>query len=237
MVKPKLQQDPGTVKKPSQLTFLIFLILLILFPIFFGQLMVASLNKLHLGPGIAVPLVLAIVLGGVINIPLTRRGTTHEVKIHPLAVYGLPDSWPRMMRSARETVIAVNLGGCLIPTGIALYELVHLAGSNGHSLAAAGFATLVNTLVCFWIARPVPGLGIVMPGLVTPLVAAALALLLSPENAPAVAFVSGVLGPLIGADLLHLRAFTRSGAGMASIGGAGTFDGIVLSGIVAAYLA
>jgi uncharacterized membrane protein len=36
-------------------------------------------------------------------------------------------------------------------------------------------------------------------------------------QAPPVAFVAGVLGPLIG--------------------GAGTFDGIVLSGIVAAYLA
>jgi uncharacterized membrane protein len=46
-----------------------------------------------------------------------------------------------------------------------------------------------------------------------------------------------VLGPLIGADLLHLRDIEELETGIASIGGAGTFDGIVLSGIVAAYLA
>ena len=46
-----------------------------------------------------------------------------------------------------------------------------------------------------------------------------------------------VLGPLFGADLLHLRDFTRVSVGVLSIGGAGTFDGIVLSGMVAALLA
>lgn len=68
-------------------------------------------------------------------------------------------------------------------------------------------------------------------------IAALSALWLAPEQAPQVAFVSRVLGPLIGADLLHLRDIESLDTGIASIGGAGTFDGIVLSGIVAAYLA
>ncbi|MDH4154239.1 MAG: DUF1614 domain-containing protein [Nitrospira sp.] len=63
------------------------------------------------------------------------------------------------------------------------------------------------------------------------------ALLFVPDLAPPVAFVASVLGPLIGADLLHLRDIEKITTGIASIGGAGTFDGIVLSGIVAAYLA
>ncbi len=42
---------------------------------------------------------------------------------------------------------------------------------------------------------------------------------------------------LIGADLLHLRDIEKLATGIASIGGAGPFDGIVLSGIVAPYLA
>jgi uncharacterized membrane protein len=63
------------------------------------------------------------------------------------------------------------------------------------------------------------------------------ALVLAGELATPVAFVAGVLGPLVGADLLHLREIPRVATGMASIGGAGTFDGIVLSGILAAYLA
>jgi len=71
----------------------------------------------------------------------------------------------------------------------------------------------------------------------SPLVAALSALFLVPGQAPPIAFVAGVLGPLIGADLLHLRDIEKIATGIASIGGAGTFDGIVLSGIVAAYLA
>ncbi len=52
-----------------------------------------------------------------------------------------------------------------------------------------------------------------------------------------VAFVAGVFGPLVGADLLHFREVMKMAAPMTSIGGAGTFDGIVLSGLVAAFLA
>lgn len=83
----------------------------------------------------------------------------------------------------------------------------------------------------------VPRLGIAMPALVPALVAAASALLLVPELAPPVAFTAGVLGPLLGADLLHLDDVKELATGMASIGGAGTFDGIVLSGLVATLLA
>jgi len=52
-----------------------------------------------------------------------------------------------------------------------------------------------------------------------------------------VAFVIGVIGPLAGADLMHLKDIDAGEIGVVSIVGAGTFDGIVLSGIVAAYLA
>src|SRR5262249_1384970 len=40
----------------------------------------------------------------------------------------------------------------------------------------------------------------------------------SPSEAPPVAFVAGVVGSLVGADLLHLADVRRIGAGMASIG-------------------
>jgi uncharacterized membrane protein len=95
----------------------------------------------------------------------------------------------------------------------------------------------VNALVCYVTAQPVPGVGIVMPGLPAALVAAGLALVFAPGQAAPVAFVAGVVGPLVGADLLHLKDLTGKAAGMMSIGGAGTFDGIAPPGIVAAYLA
>jgi uncharacterized membrane protein len=61
--------------------------------------------------------------------------------------------------------------------------------------------------------------------------------MLAREIAPLIAFSSGVLGTLIGADLLHLNDIRKITTGVASIGGAGTFDGIVLSGFIATLLA
>ena len=96
----------------------------------------------------------------------------------------------------------------------------------------------VNIVVRHRVVRPVQGVGILLPGLVPAAVAAVLALLFAPSDAAVpVAYIAGVAGPLIGADLLHLPEIEQSAVGMAGIGGAGTFDGIVLSGIVAAYLA
>jgi uncharacterized membrane protein len=67
--------------------------------------------------------------------------------------------------------------------------------------------------------------------------AAVIALLLSRTNAAALAYVSGSLGALIGADLLNLGNLQGLGAPVASIGGAGTFDGIFLTGILAVLIA
>src|SRR6266545_2246474 len=87
------------------------------------------------------------------------------------------------------------------------------------------------------LARPVKGVGIVLPGLVPPVVAAITALAISEPLAPALAYVAGVLGTLVGADLLNLPRIRKLGAPVASIGGAGTFDGIFLSGLLAVLIA
>lgn len=155
---------------------------------------------------------------------------------HPLSVVGLSDFWPRLQRVRQETIIAVNVGGCLIPAGLALYEVWYLSTLGRQALFSVAVAVIINSIVCYLIARPVPRIGIAMPGLVSPFVAAGLAFLLVPDQAPPVAFVAGVVGPLVGTDLLHLRDVEKIDVGVVSIGGAGTFDGIVLSGVIAAYL-
>ena len=163
---------------------------------------------------------------------------THErvVPTHPLAIFGLGGLWPEMVRERRETIIAVNFDGCVVPTGLAVYELLHFSAAGAPALLALLVTAGVNIAVCYFVARPVQGVGILLPGLVPAAVAAVLALIFAPGDAAPVAYVAGVAGPLIGADLLHLREIEQSAVGIASIG-AGTFDGIVLSGIVAAYLA
>jgi uncharacterized membrane protein len=122
----------------------------------------------------------------------------------------------------------------VIPATLAAYEVLQLTRTD--ALLALVGATLLNVVVCYRLARPVPGVGFLMPGLAPPLLAALSALWLAPAHATPVAFVAGTLGPLVGADLLHLRQIERMDAGILSIGGAGTFDGILLSGIVALYL-
>ncbi|MGE5537067.1 MAG: DUF1614 domain-containing protein [Gemmatimonas sp.] len=219
------------------MSLLALLALLFLLPLLFGELMVASLAKLNLSPSTALGLVVAMLVGGAINIPVKRLDTPGGKPAHPLAAYRLENLWPQLWQARRVSVVAVNVGGCLIPLLIVAYEVSVLAETNPGALVIAAIASALNTWVCYRVARPVPRVGIMMPALVSPLVSAFLALILAPEVSAPVAFITGVLGPLIGADLLHLREFERSGAAIVSIGGAGTFDGIVLSGIIAAYLA
>jgi uncharacterized membrane protein len=218
------------------LSLLAALLLLFLLPFVFAQILVVSLAKLHLSGASALLLVIAVILGGFVNLPVKRIPRVALHPAHPLAAYGFRDLWPDMRRVRRDTVIAVNVGGCLIPVALAVYEAACLLDAGPRLLGAAGLAAAVNIAICYVLARPVRGLGIALPSLVPALAAAVLAMLLAPDQAPPTAFIAGVAGPLVGADLLHLRDVNKIAAGVVSIGGAGTFDGIVLSGIIAAYL-
>ncbi len=219
------------------LPIVLFLLLLFLLPFWFAQIMGLALAKLRLDPQTALFVIVGIFLGSVVNIPVKRLVRHEDVTIHPFPHFGFLDRWPQFQRVRRETIVAVNLGGCVIPTMVAIYEVFQLVMDSWTYLLAVGLAVAINTTVCYRLARPVKGIGIAMPALVPPIVAVMSALVLAPDQAPPVAFIAGVLGPLLGADLLHLREIPRISTGMASIGGAGTFDGIVLSGILAAYLA
>lgn len=219
------------------LPILLFLLLLALLPLVFVQFMGLALAKLRLDPYSAMLIIMGIFLGSVVNIPISRVAREDDVIVHPFPHFGFLDIWPHLQRSRRETIVAVNLGGCVIPTLVAVYEIFQLVGSSWSYLLPIGLTMALNIAVCYRLAKPVEGIGIAMPALVPPMVAALTALLLAPDEAPSVAFIAGVFGPLMGADVLHMREIPRLATGMASIGGAGTFDGIVLSGILAAYLA
>jgi uncharacterized membrane protein len=197
------------------------------------QLLSIAFQKLGLSPHGALLLMLGTLLGSGINIPVARVATTADFP---------PDSpiprrdrfWPPADFSRTgQTIIAVNLGGCLIPVGIALYLVIrHLV--NPLDLLPA---LLVVTTASYVFSRPVPGIGIAMPALLAPLITVVTALILAPENAAPLAFSSGVLGVLLGVDILHLREIRHMGVRIASIGGAGTFDGVFLTGIIAVLLA
>lgn len=222
---------------PGCLTLIAIFALLLLLPFFFAHLMLAALEKLGLHPQVAFLALLGIVLGGAINIPITKVAREEEYFADFSALFGFGRLLPRLRLTQGYTVVAVNVGGCVIPCLIALYQLFRIAGRGSGALLALLLATTLSIAVCYRMARPIPGIGIAMPAFVPPLLAALSSIVLMPDFAPPIAFVAGVLGPLIGADLFHLREIRHVATGMASIGGAGTFDGIVLSGLIAVLLA
>lgn len=213
------------------LAFLVFL------PLFLADAMLVALGKLGLGPELSLAVAAGIFLGGMVNIPLKKIPRDEVMAVPAIGLFGLGRMMPRLVRRRSYTVIAVNLGGCLVPLAVAVYELVRIASAGVGLLGWAALAVAVNTAVCWKVAKPIPRVGIAMPPLVPALAAVACALLFVPDLAPPVAFTAGVLGPLLGADLLHLGEIRKIATGTASIGGAGTFDGIVLSGLVATLLA
>lgn len=218
------------------LPLLLVVALAILFPIFLADAMAAAFAKLGLSPGLSLAVVIAMFVGGLFNIPLKRVPRVMSIDTAPLGLYGAGRILPQWFRQPSSTVIAVNVGGCVIPCAIVAYELARIAGHGSTALALTAGAVAINAALCYRLARPVPNVGIVLPPLVPALAAAACGFLFLRELAPPIAFTAGVLGPLLGADILNLRRMTRGGGAVASIGGAGTFDGIVLSGLVATLL-
>ncbi len=176
-------------------------------------------------------LLVCCLLGSNVNIPVARLGSGYVQSGEPVQVFGMTYIMP-VVRQWPGTVVAVNLGGAVIPVILSIY-LVFKSGEFFNS----ALATLAVTYVVHLLARPVHGVGIVVPTFIPPLVTAAVALALSRRHAPAVAYVAGSVGTLVGADLLNLDRVGQMGAPIASIGGAGKFDGIFLTGIVAMLLA
>ncbi len=222
---------------PGCLALLLLFGLILFVPFFLANVTLAALVKLGLSPQASFLAALGIFLGGMVNVPIKRIPRDELIEAMPLTLFGFGRMFPQWVQRRTYTTIAVNFGGCLVPTAIAAYELARLASIGPGALLAALAAAAINIVVCYRLARPLPQVGIALPALVPALVAAACGLVFVPELAPVVAFVAGVLGPLVGADLMHLGDIKRVGAGIASIGGAGTFDGIVLSALVATLLA
>lgn len=227
---------PNRLAAPGCLALLVFGLVLLL-PFFLANVLLTALARLGLSPILSLVVAAGIFLGGMVNVPVKRIRRTVPVEIPHQPLFGLGGLLPRRIVHPTETVLSVNLGGCVIPALLGSYELYRLAEVGWGALGVGLAAVALNTAVCWRVARPVRGLGIALPALVPALVAAVTALAFLPDMAPPVAFSAGVLGPLLGADLLHLSEIEKLGAGTASIGGAGTFDGIVLSGLVATLLA
>src|ERR1700687_480439 len=187
--------------------------------------------RLGVGPGAALFLLFGSLLGSYFNIPITVLPGKPVMAGQIIEFYGMRYVVPTVV-SWPGTVLAVNVGGAVIPTLMSIYLLIRY-----QLWLKAAIATAVIAFVIHSMATPVPGIGIAVPVFAPVVITAIIAFLLSREYAAPLAYIGGSMGTLIGADLLNLDKISDLGAPVASIGGAGAFDGVFLHGILAGLLA
>jgi uncharacterized membrane protein len=186
---------------------------------------------LGLNPLLVTLILFGSLLGSFVNIPIYRLPGQHVVSHEVVEIMGIPFlapvavNWP-------GTVLAINVGGAVIPILLSFYLLFRY-----RLWLPAIIAVVIVTFFVHQEATPIPGVGISVPTVTPPLLAAFAGLLLSRRYAAPLAYIGGSLGVLIGADLLNLGDLQSLGAPVASIGGAGTFDGVFLTGVIAVLLA
>src|ERR1700741_1219125 len=218
---------------PLSLPFFSILAGILVFLAALLQIGILRYAYMHIGVSArgATLILLCSLVGSYFNIPLAEFPERHILSGHEVDFFGmryivpLVVDWP-------GTIVAVNVGGALIPGLISLYLLVR------HRLWLRGVLAIAGvSAVCHFLAKPVPGLGIALPIFVPAIASAVVAMVLSLRQAAPLAYISGSPGALVGADLLNLGRVQGLGAPVVSIGGAGTFDGVFLTGILAVLLA
>jgi len=168
-----------------------------------------------------------IIVGSLINIPILEREGKDVVREYNF--FGII----YQIRQRQRITLAVNLGGCVFPSILAFKLLTELP------LVPWLITFAFTSAIIYHYAKPVSGVGIAVPMILPPLMSVFISLsILSIFNYPIIllpkfAFSTGVLSALFGADILHLKDIEKIGSGVVSIGGAGTFDGIFLTGVFA----
>lgn len=206
----------------------IFVVLVLLLQI--GALQYAY-TRLGISSGAAILLLLASLIGSYFNIPIAEFPERNIASGEEIDFFGMRYVVP-VVTQWPGTILTINVGGALIPGLMSVYLFFR------NALWLRGIVAIICVAaVCYWLARPTPGLGIAMPALAPAIITTFVALLLGRNNPAPLAYVAGSLGTLIGADILNLGRIPGLGAPIASIGGAGTFDSVFLTGILAVLFA
>lgn len=211
-----------------RLFYLLFslIIFLLLIPFFVAFLFLyfakIGLSFLDFSPGVVLLIILLLIIGSFFNIPFGKKSM---VQVTERRFLGLIRRvvW-------RPQGVSINVGGALIPLFITGYFLSKIP------FEPLIIVTLVVAFFSFLGAQFVREKGIFISMILPVLFSAFFSVLLAPEYAVEVAFSGGVLGVLLGADILYLPWILRKNSGVMSIGGAGIFDGIFLVGLFSAII-
>jgi uncharacterized membrane protein len=216
---------------PFRLLLFILALAFLVILVQFGLVSIAF-EKLGLSSQSAYLLLICTLAGSLVNLPL------FTLKADASAPPTIPPELRRLMffkwpPATDQIMVVVNVGGAVVPVAFSFYLIAH----NPLSLLQIAAGVAVVAYISHMISRPLPGTGIGMPMLIAPIAAALIATILDPQQRAPLAYISGTLGVLIGADLLRLNDIRKLGSPIASIGGAGTFDGVFITGMLAVLLA
>lgn len=217
----------------SPLRLLLFFLALT-FLVIFVQIGLISIafDKLGLSEESAYLLLLCTLAGSLVNLPLFSLKADSEVPLRiPPELMRLP--FFKLPPPTDRITVTVNVGGAVVPAAFSFYLISH----NPLNPLQVAIAVAAVAFIAHALSRPMPGMGISMPTLIAPIAAAVIATVLDPQQRAPLAYIGGTLGVLIGADLLRLNDIRKLGAPFASIGGAGTFDGVYVTGLLAVLLA
>jgi uncharacterized membrane protein len=140
--------------------------------------------------------------------------------------------------------IGISIGGALVP----LWICGRLLKSRRASLPESAIGIIIVAYITYFITRAEEGVGIVadVPLAFAPALAAGLYSMstfwMNMDKAAPLAYVSGVVGTLVGADVFRLEEMLAfdppsDGVSILSIGGANIFDMVYMTGIVAVIVA
>lgn len=231
----------------AALLFLVALFFLFVFlPV---SLVTEAFSKLGLTPVQGILMLIAILLGRTVNLPVYTSDRLVMVPRQRSVQFTMDESGRHVQiedepgNELKKQVIAVNFGGCIMPVLLSLTFLIslHMAGMADGVYPWLGFTMLMVAGGSYAMTKPD-----VLTGLRVPLLMPAVMTFLSvyffvPEPfRPVAAYVAGTLGTLIGGNLAPLltpRLRNNVAAPQISIGGAGTFGGVFVAGILAVLLA
>ena len=173
-------------------------------------------------------------VGSYVDIPLWQiKNTRPMVVLREVKAFWITYRVPQYALTQTTTTIALNVGGGLVPIVVTLILLNEHPGIWLGALVA----TALTAVAVHLVAKVVDGVGVVAPTLLPPIAAVLFSLPFGGSDLAITAYIAGTLGTLIGADLSNLGRISEGGTSVASIGGAGKFDGIFLTGIVAVLIA
>jgi len=213
---------------------LLVCLVIVIIPLLFLGLVGAAFTRLGFSWIAAVAAVLLMLIGSAINIPVGKISREMIRIEHNEGV--IPDGYEPW-----ETVIAINLGGAVIPVAIACYLIYISVHSTGTAIALPLIVgVLIVAALSFVSTRRVDGVGLKVPLFMPGLTALLCGILLCGGiglSAGVIAFVSGTFGTLIGANIAKLPHVRDLNVSEFSIGGAGTFGAVFISCILSALIA